>query len=69
MAAVQRNMPACSGGLRQVRRQTAVSLDDALMAAWAQRRVVIAVRIDPRADGMVRLDSDIARQLGLVREH
>jgi hypothetical protein len=43
--------------------------DDARMAGWAEGRVTIAVRIDSRDDGMVRIDSDIARQLGLMQEH
>jgi hypothetical protein len=37
--------------------------DDALMGAWAKERIKIAVRIAPRYDGMLRIDSDIARQL------
>jgi hypothetical protein len=41
--------------------------DGARMAAWAKGCVTIAVRIDDRDDGMVRIDSDIARQLGLMQ--
>jgi hypothetical protein len=43
--------------------------DDARMAAWADRSAKIAVRIDERDDGMVRIDSDIARKLGLIQQH
>ena len=43
--------------------------DDTLMVPWAEGRVVIAVRIDSRDNGMVRMDSDIARQLGLMQKH
>jgi len=42
--------------------------DDATLAAWAEERVKISIRIDPRDDGMVRIDSDLAWQLGLVQE-
>jgi hypothetical protein len=34
------------------------------MAAWARNRLVIEVRVDPRSDGLMRVDSDLARQLG-----
>jgi hypothetical protein len=37
--------------------------DDKLMAAWAKDRCLITLRVDPRSDGLVRLDSDIVRQL------
>jgi hypothetical protein len=44
--------------------------NDKLMAAWAQDRLTIIVRVDPREDdGTLRLDSDIAKQLGLVSVH
>ena len=43
--------------------------DDARMVAWAEERVTIAVRINSRGDGIVRMDSDIARQLGLMQKH
>jgi hypothetical protein len=33
------------------------------MASWAKDRLSIAVRIDPRNDGLLRIDSDMARQL------
>jgi hypothetical protein len=42
--------------------------DDALMASWAKDRLAITVRVDPRNDGYVRLDSDIIRQLDLKEE-
>jgi hypothetical protein len=56
------------GGIRPPNADEIVD-NDKLMAAWAKERVSIAVRIDPRNDGLVRLDSDVMRQLGLVREH
>jgi hypothetical protein len=39
--------------------------DDALMTAWAKDRLIIAVRVDPRNDGLMRIDSDMRRQAGL----
>jgi hypothetical protein len=39
--------------------------DDALMTRWAQESTVIGVRVDPRNDGLVRIDSDMRRQMGL----
>lgn len=39
--------------------------DDAIMSAWAARSLAIAVRIDPREDGFLRLDSDALAQMGL----
>jgi hypothetical protein len=42
--------------------------DDALMASWAKDRFVITVRVDPRSDEYLRLDSDIIRQLDLPRD-
>ena len=43
--------------------------NDALLAAWARDRLTIEVRVDPRNDGVVRVDSDTMRQIGLVNEH
>ena len=43
--------------------------NDALMATWARDRLTIEVRVDPRNDGVVRVDSDIMRQIGRVNEH
>jgi len=41
--------------------------DDALMAAWAKDRMIIAVRVDSRdPDEGLRLDSEIMRQMGLA---
>jgi hypothetical protein len=40
--------------------------DDAVMANWAKDRVVIGVRVDPRNDGYLRIDSDQLRQMGLA---
>jgi hypothetical protein len=39
--------------------------DDALMRAWAETRLTIALRIDPRNDGFMRIDSETRRQAGL----
>jgi hypothetical protein len=39
-------------------------------AAWSARSVGIAVRVDPRKNtDVMQIDSDIAKQLGLIREH
>jgi hypothetical protein len=43
--------------------------DDALMTNWAKSRIVIEVRVDPHNDGMVRIDSDTLRQMGVIKEH
>jgi hypothetical protein len=43
--------------------------NNALMAAWAKDRITIAVRIDPRNDGHLRLDSDMLLEMGLVKRH
>jgi len=43
--------------------------DDAAIERWAKTRLTIAVRIDPRDDGRVRIDSDMLRQAGLIKEH
>jgi hypothetical protein len=46
----------------------AIMDDDALLAAWAKERLAIAVRVDPRKpDGMLRLDSDVLRQMKITR--
>jgi hypothetical protein len=37
-----------------------------LMDRWAETRLRIGIRVDPRDDGMLRLDSDILRQIGLA---
>jgi hypothetical protein len=37
--------------------------NDELMAPWAKDRLTIAVRVDPRKAGLLRIDSDMARQL------
>jgi hypothetical protein len=37
--------------------------NDELMASWAKDRLTIAVRVDPRKAGLLRIDSDMARQL------
>jgi hypothetical protein len=42
--------------------------DDAVMAAWAKTRLIIAVRVDPRNDGKMRIDSDMLRQMGVAPE-
>jgi hypothetical protein len=41
--------------------------DDALMASWAKDRTVIVLRIDPRNDGYLRIDSDMLLQAGLLK--
>jgi len=52
------------------RPDNAIDVDnDALMAAWAKERVVIGVRVDPRNDGLLRIDSDMALQMDLVNRH
>jgi hypothetical protein len=38
--------------------------DDDVVISWLKTRVVIGVRIDPRNDGMLRIDSDMRRQMG-----
>jgi len=43
--------------------------DDSQIDSWAETRLHIAVRIDPRHDGLMRLDSDIRRQMGMLKEH
>jgi hypothetical protein len=43
-------------------------IDHVAIDLWAQTRVMIAVRVDPRNDGRVRIDSDIAFELGLVKK-
>jgi len=48
----------------------AVDVDnDELMANWAETRIVIELRVDPRNDGMVRIDSYALRQMGIIKEH
>jgi len=37
--------------------------DDDSMAAWAEKCLIAAVRIDPRNDGMMPIDSDILKQI------
>jgi hypothetical protein len=55
------------GGCRPA---NAVDVDGAaLMEAWAKDRIVIAVRVDPRDDGHLRVDSDMALQMGFVKRH
>jgi len=41
--------------------------NDVLMASWAKARTRIVVRVNPRNDGMMRVDSDMRRQMGLLR--
>jgi hypothetical protein len=36
---------------------------------WAESRLIIDVRIDLRDDGMMRVDSDLLRQMGIIKEH
>jgi hypothetical protein len=44
----------------------AVIANNELMENWAETRLKIAVRIDPRNDGMIRLDSEMLYQMGLA---
>jgi hypothetical protein len=39
--------------------------NDEVMAAWARDCLTIGVRVDPRNDGRLYIDSDIMRQLNL----
>jgi hypothetical protein len=41
--------------------------NDALMASWAKDRIAVGVRIDPRNDGRLRMDSDMLLQAGLLK--
>jgi hypothetical protein len=43
--------------------------DDVLMASWAKERMVVGVRVDPRNDGYLRVDSDMLLQMDLVKHH
>lgn len=47
----------------------AITDNDELMQRWADSRLVIAVRCDAHGDGYLRIDSDLLRQAGLVKEH
>jgi hypothetical protein len=47
----------------------AIINNNELMANWMKTRIAIAVRSDPRNDGMVRIDSVLARQVGLIKQH
>jgi hypothetical protein len=42
--------------------------NDEIMIAWAKRSVAIGVRVSPRSDGMLRVDTDMLRQLDLPEE-
>jgi hypothetical protein len=43
--------------------------NDALMQRWVDTRLVIALRVDAHGDDQLRIDSDLLRQAGLVKEH
>ena len=48
----------------------AITGNDELMAEWAKTRHHVVIRVDPRKDdGSLRLDTDIAKRLGLVSVH
>jgi hypothetical protein len=47
----------------------AITGNDEIMAEWARDRLHIVGRVDPQDDGSLRLDSDIAKRLGLVSVH
>jgi hypothetical protein len=49
-------------------RRPANAADDAAIEQWGKTRLVCAVRVDPRDDGKVRIDSDIMWQMGLVKK-
>jgi hypothetical protein len=40
--------------------------DDAVMAAWAKDRIVIALRVDPRNGDYFRVDSDMLLEMGPI---
>jgi hypothetical protein len=40
--------------------------NDELMASWAKARTRIVVRVNARNDGIMRVDSDMRRQMGLL---
>jgi hypothetical protein len=40
--------------------------DDALLKAWSKDRLCIAVRVERGESGMLRIDSDALRQMGLA---
>jgi hypothetical protein len=42
--------------------------NDEIMSAWVARSVVIGVRVDPREDGFLRVDSDQLAQMGLLKD-
>ena len=42
--------------------------DDAALTAWAKERITIAVRVDPRNDDLVRVDSETLLQMGLIKQ-
>ena len=41
--------------------------NDEIMSAWAARSIAIGVRVDPRNDGLMRVDSDAMRQMGIPK--
>jgi hypothetical protein len=41
--------------------------NDEIMSAWAARSTAIGVRVDPRNDGFLRVDSDALRQMGIPK--
>jgi|SRR5215471_5946245 len=42
--------------------------DDAAINRWAETQTIVAVRVDPRNRGQMRIDSDMAFKLGLVKK-
>jgi hypothetical protein len=42
--------------------------DDAAIDRWVKTRIIIAVRVDPRDDGLTPIESDMARELGLAKK-
>ena len=43
--------------------------DDVIMTAWVNRSLVIGVRVDPRDDDFLRVDSDALAQMGLLKHN
>jgi hypothetical protein len=58
------------GWLGGCRPANAVDTDnDAVVTAWAQDRLTIALRIPRSLDELVRIDDDVLMQMGLVKRH
>jgi hypothetical protein len=53
------------GGVRPANADE-IQRDHALMDAWVKTRLIIGLRVDPRSDGAIQVDSDMRRQLNLL---